>query len=577
MTADVWAAWLLLLLAPWLAVFVTLWGGQPLGRWATLALGVCWCVGSAVLWLLLDRPVSISGGEWLVLPGSQPVAATSAWTISREALLGLLASGATLWWLSADEREDHDHVGWLLVQVLCGVAALVWFVDNVWWLLVEQAALLMLSAWLVGWQADGTPEGAATRTVWRAGARADVVLVMALLTAATALGTMRLTELSDPARLAALSTAAPGVIELVGLLWWLALCGRLFLFPLTSARDAAARSSPLVFTLVWGVALWPVAARWLFAGRAWWLSADVLTDLVIGWSALAAVAALWCALATTDLRQRLAWLLGVPVMVAVGPLMLGSAAVVLSEQWLLAACATAWLSATVTNSAQTPPRAARWWEASAIWLAVVNLLGLTVWPLSIMAGAEGASAIDRPLIGVLSGFATVLFAADASRGGFSPREWWGWWWLIGVPLLGVAAFGVTGAALQRSFDQAPPLSGIVAVVSGVFVGLLWQTCPVSWQQKVRGLLEPLVQLGRQRFSLPQMASSGMQLSWQSLVQLSQFVDQAFLSGVLWGRLHRQPPEHSPPDDLASATPEFYALALSLAAAAVTLTVMWLGG
>jgi hypothetical protein len=588
MTADVWAAWLAILVAPWLALMASALLAEPAGRTATSAVGLIWCAAGTALIVLLDRPAEIALGDWFVLPGRAQVPVPTAWIVTPAAAWGVASSGLSLWWVS---ERDESGARWGLVQVICGVAAQTWFVDNVWWLLLAQS--LLLGSCAVAVKAHGLqPMG--FQSLWLAGFWAEAVFVLATLAAALSLGSLKMTVLSAADRIAELASSAPGVVALVGLLWWVAACGRLFQFPFSRVRDAAAQSSPLMNMMMWGVALLPLASRWLLAGRWWWSAEAVGTDLVNGWSTLAALAGVWCALASSDPRVRVAWLLGTQGALAVHPLV-GASHVDLQplvvEQWSVSLCAAAWLIAVLPSRGDSQISTSSTSAASAsavatvtVWLAMVELTGITVWPwctpLAHAASSSGGLLQFLPalrfVIWFLCGLATVQSAAEARAVTWTAPSWWGVAWLLIAPMALVLAVGRTATEMEVSLRAPGAIIGPATGAAGVILGFAWQRCPSPLRQRLGTLWSPLVRLGGNRFSMAQVFLYGITLPLRGLAQLCLFLDWFVTERLFLDWNRRVSHGLGTDDELPSAGVEFYALALWLAAAALIATVMWLG-
>jgi hypothetical protein len=585
-------------LAPWIALAWTAITEGRRGPVATGTLGVVWFLAAAALAGWLDGPASISLGDWLVLPDALRVAAPVAWAIQPEAAWGIAASGLCLWWSSLSRGEMSGASEWLRLHALCGIAAQVWLLDNVWWLLAAQTALGGLCALALrpggchghavrrvavpdcdghGHVPDGVtlaPESA----LWLASLWADAVFVLAALAAALSVRSLQWTELAEPDRLAQIQAEYPGMVELVGLLCWLAVCGRLFLFPFGAVRDAAAHSSPRANIAVWGLALLPMATRWLLAGRCWWAASTATTDLVTGWSLLAALVAAWCALASADLRVRVAWLLGAQVACTVEPLVRSTAegaTLFVVVQWAIALCAAAWLFVALEDcgdenaaTSSASPRGSLM-RTFAVWLAAAELTGVAVWPLLIGADPSlGTAALQIGVCG-LAGLATVQLAADA-RTASAPHRWGFMLLIVAPPALalffgGARAVGVISA--ERTFGI-----GLPATLVGMAGGLIWQFAPRGWRRGLEPVLRPFARLGRDRFSMPRVFDLAIRRPLAALASVCQLLEGRGTESLWAGS---RGVHHATDEDLPSAGAAFYALSLWLAAAAVVATVMWL--
>jgi hypothetical protein len=467
------------------------------------------------------------------------------------------------------------------------VAAQAWFLDSVWWLLAVQPLLQGLCALELGERAEQPVDADAARSLWLAGLWADAAFALAALTAAISVHSLRLTELADPDRIANVETLYPGAVELVGLLWWLAACGRLFQFPFAAVRDIAARLSPRDNTMVWGVALLPVAMRWLPAGRWWWRASEATTELVSGWSVLAALIAAWCALASPRLRVRVAWLLGAQAACAVEPLVRRSTDGVESHviaQWSVSLCAAAWLFVVFSGcgdaNSSSPERSAPaavqgWlWTTLAVWLAAVELTGVAVWPWVLTDEGPSASlGMEVLRLGVwgLSGAAVVVMAADARTESPLPRWAWGFAVLIVAPPALALSHGGVGVFDRVSETVFGSAGGLLAGVVGMAAGALWRLCSPRWRRGLEPAWRPLAQLGRQRFSMPQVFRHAILQPLLALGRLCSYLERR---GPGLAGARRTSPAMTD-EDLPPTGMEFYALSLWLAAAAVVATVLWL--
>jgi hypothetical protein len=573
MTVTAWCLWLVIIVAPWLACAITAFNRPSIGRTATQSLGMTWCLAAVALIAVVDSPVKIVAENWFVLPASPTPPVILAWTIDPIQLWAVATSGLVLWWLAGSEPEESASP-WMLVQILCGVAAQTWFLDNAWLLIIAQAALTGMCALLIGWRGDGS----AMRGWWMSSAWGDGVMLLAVLSVALPLGSLRLTDLANADRMAELQLASPGTVPLVGLLLGIALCGRLFQFPFSAARDLSDGASPLANGIVWGLALCPTAMRWLFASRVWWTATDVVADLAEGWSAIAALAAAWCALATSNLRVRVTWLLGTQVSYTVPALIHGSAVDVGSpvvEQWCISLGAAAWLFVVLSRE-DAVSTASTMSTKGLIWFASLGLCGVAVWPVFL----DPLEAWQWPQIVTvcawgLCGWACVMNAADAGVGRLSARALWGSAWLVVAPCSIAFAAVETGQGLMSAVESPSALAGWSVVVCGMLAGVLWHRCPLLLRTRCRAAWDPLLSVGRQRFLMPMLFNSGVNLPIRGVAQLCRFLEWFVIDAWLLGTLRRLQRPSSAADELQAAGAGFYALALGLTAAALTLTIMWL--
>jgi len=578
MTAAASCAWLAILAVPWMACVATATLTASAGRTATGAVGLIWCIAAAALMALVEAPVPIVGGTWFVLPSSpDDVAMAFSWTIAPFLLWGIAVSGIALWWLAGSMDSDGSCAPWVLVQLVAGIAAQVWFLDNAWLLLVGQMALTGLCALLMGWNADGPTGGVAVRSLWMSGAWADGMQMLAIFGAAVGLASWQMSDFADAGRISELQSALPGVVPLVGLLWGIAVCGRLFQFPFSAVRDLAETGSSLANGMVWGVALLPLAVRWTVTGASWWSTTEVVADLGDGWSAIAALAAVWCALASEDLRVRVAWLLGAQGCLAIPALLdepAAEASPLVVEQWSASLAASAWLFSVLrpVNRHERPGLTA----TALIWAAALSLCGIIFWPATFPADStpDWPQLVRFAAIG-LSGLATVHLAADAAVERLSVRAMWGSAWLVILPLTAAVAAGRFGERLMVELGSTCAILGWTAAALGIVAGLAWRSCPAGWQQKLGVVLNSLVRIGRQRFSVPKMILYGVNLPVRGAAQLCRFLDWFVIDAWLLGTLRRLQRPSGVEAELQTAGAEFYALALGLTAAAITLTVMWL--
>jgi len=557
MIGEAQIAAVIVLGAPWLALAATF-AWPTAARIATQLLGTAWSL--AAMWVIGSAPHAM-------------VQITEGWIIPAAGWWGIAASGLIVWRLGVSSGEDETHAAW--IHALCGAAAVVWCTANAWWLLTADGALLALSAGLIGSRKPS--HGNSLRSQWLAGLWADAVLGLAILSAAGSLRSLSVTELSAAARIAELDMASPGMIALIGLLWGIAICGRLFQFPFGSVRDLAGTASAPVNAMVWGLAMLPVATRWMLAGRAWWSAVDALTDLADGWSTIAALAAVCFALGSADVRIRIAWLLGAQTAWAVQPLVAGDPVIsgVVFEQWCLAACAATWLfggSPTPSDGANRAPSTGSTTAIAA--LAAIVLAGILIWPCALPETTDSSphwiSAVQLA-VHALAGLAVVVLAADASQ---SSRALWDGAWLVAVPIAAVMTLGQSGACVMSGAASHKVITIWLASAAGILIGILWRCCPAAWQEPCCTAIAPLTHVAGTRFFTLDLWRFAIDLPIRGVAQLCLIQDR--LLELIMSRGIRRLQCWGPTDDeLHAAGIEFYALALGLSAMAITLTVMWL--
>lgn len=254
-------------------------------------------------------------------------------------------------------------------------------------------------------------------------------------------------------------------------------------------------------------------------------------------------------------------------------------------------------AAPVTQTERAAPQAWAWCLGSALAFAAATRLpaatsaaeGGAPAPAATAAGQAAQRAIPMwaptalVLAQGLAAAAAVRFASRASTWATTSTRSLAPWlvaggalvWLGGPTCARVLTWTRLGPEAMTAVLRtlAPSL---LAVGGGFLLALVFQVCPLTWRRRWLDACRPLWETGQQRFYVSAALLGAVGWPLRAAAQLVRFVDWFAVETIGWGAVRRWPARLADGgDELRNSGAAFYALALSLAAGMVLLTVLLL--